>query len=371
MIILDGKEYKKPYKKLQKKDLIKNEEEFLNYFKEDLKNYFLKNYIKEDLLLFLKICLRNDVYNLKEFKIKYTKEGELRVWCSDSKIIRWSPENKKRFSASMTGKKRPEHSKKMKIKMLGIDRGDEWRELKRKQNSSLHFKIKRLENLKIEFDKNDEEDILLKYSVFMSNQTKSPLGRINKLKKFLLNEKYFKFEPFIKFKEEVKEVNLNEQNYKFYFTKTMSIISSFAMENNSNMGTTKFFDRGLINVNYCKNLSIIKYRSSWEKKIIELFENEKIFYQYEPFLIEKENGFYKPDFLLNYNGKNILLEIKGFIRGRQGKKNEYLKIKSALKYCNDNNLQYSYCQNLIQNKEHLKLIEQNIINNLDKFKEWQ
>jgi restriction endonuclease len=126
------------------------------------------------------------------------------------------------------------------------------------------------------------------------------------------------------------------------------------MKNNENMGRTKFFKTGYKKVEYCKNKTIIKYRSSWELRSIEFLEINKIYYEYESFYIPRIDGkVYLPDFLIEIDKQLILLEIKGFIRGISGKHNEKIKIDSAKKFCEQNNMQYVYLPAPLSNIKQL------------------
>jgi hypothetical protein len=74
---------------------------------------------------------------------------------------------------------------------------------------------------------------------------------------------------------------------------------------------------------------------------------------YEPVILEKiGSGNYIPDFLLIINDIPILLEIKGFVRGETGKKEEILKINAGIKYAKENNLKFCYC-----NRKNLSITE--------------
>jgi hypothetical protein len=51
----------------------------------------------------------------------------------------------------------------------------------------------------------------------------------------------------------------------------------------------------------------ITVRSSWEKELVDFFERRGISYEYEPFEVEYEDGFYTPDFLVG----DKIVEVKG------------------------------------------------------------
>ncbi len=113
-----------------------------------------------------------------------------------------------------------------------------------------------------------------------------------------------------------------------------------------------------------KNISNIFYQSSWELKALNVWENSSNITKFErpnlliPYTYNKEEHYYKPDFLLYYkNGKKVLVEIKADWKLNQEK--TLNKIKAAKKYCKKNNLEFC----LLTGKE-LKLMNDALHNEI-------
>lgn len=336
-------------KQTKLKELINNEY-FNNLFEYELINYIIK-ITKDDNEKYkaLKNLYFDGILTFNDFKNKYSKNNNLKIWKGTR--FGWSEDLTNYMKGcSFRGKLRPEHSEVMKIKIKGIDRGDSFRKTKKEQNSSIEFKIKVLTNKNIDVSSKSENEIKDLYKVIISDVRKTNEFKINKVKKFLSSVKYLDEPLFLNFESNYKNVKISNENIEYVYPEMMSIISSISMVRNENMGKTKFFKSGFIKVKNCLNKTIIRYRSSWELKTIEFLELNEIKYNYESFYIQKEDGtLYLPDFLIEYEGKKILLEIKGFIRGLKGKINEEMKIKAAKKYCKENNIKYVYLKKVLTN----------------------
>lgn len=331
------------------KDLIDNQS-FINSFEIDLINY-IDEITKDTTEKYkaLKSLYLDKILTFKDFKNKHSKNDILKIWKNTR--FGWSDELTNFMKgSSFRNKSRPEHSNLMKIKMKGIDRGDSFRKIKKEQNSSIEFKIKVLKNKNIDITSKSENEIKDLYKTITSSVRKTNDFKIKKIKKFLKSNKYLEELTFLSFKNKFEYVDICNDNVEKIYTEMMSIISSISIVRNENMGSTKFFKTGFIKVKNCLNKTILRYRSSWELKTIEFLEINEIKYSYESFYIQKEDGtFYLPDFLIEYENKKILLEIKGFIRGQKGKINEEMKIKAAKKYCKENNIKYVYLQKILTN----------------------
>lgn len=332
-------------------DLIGNKD-FYSLFDDKLKNY-LENEINDitEYHKALKFLLFRNVNNFDDFKLKYFQHGDFKIWNKTSFIYKNNEIRNKMKGTSFRGKKRPEHSEKMKKLMLGIDRGDSFRELKKTQLQSIDFKRKFLTNKNISFF--DDNDILKKYSEYISNVRKGPKHKKKKILKFLNDKKYY-FDVFKNFYDTPKDLSSDDKIHEVY-SNMLSIISTYNIQKNEKMGTTKYFKRGFLEVNYCLNKTLIHYRSSWEEITIKFLEEKKIYYLYEHIYLPKSDGkLYLPDFQFEYNNQSYLLEIKGYIRGKEGKNSEILKIESALKYCRENSLKYVYLQKPLTDLKQLE-----------------
>jgi hypothetical protein len=336
----------------------KYEKEFLDYFDNDLKKYIkeITNDEKE-FIRGLKYVFSRNVRSFDVFKEKYEKFGKLPIWRKHN--LGWLDEDLGMMRAVTKGVKRPEHSKimKKKMKIIANNRTEE-----HKENLNIFLKsewfFKRVISLNLikeeEREKYNLEDVKKLYAEWNSKNNKTDEHKERKIGNFIKNKKYLD-------KEEHKEfiITYKKLNTKDAYSIMLSLISTWTINDDANnKGSTKFFKTGYVNVKNCLNKTIIKYRSSWELEAIEFFEKHNVKYEYEPFYIKKKNGrLYLPDFLLYLEesfGKNVLFELKGFIRGKEGIKNEELKKEGAIEYCKKNNLIYVYLREKINNFEQLK-----------------
>ena len=74
---------------------------------------------------------------------------------------------------------------------------------------------------------------------------------------------------------------------------------------------------------------------------------------------KEDNIYYLPDFLLIIDDKKYLLDIKGFVNGEDGYKNEQLKKEAGIKYCNIKKWKYVYLEDILSD---VKQIKYNILN---------
>ncbi len=224
------------------------------------------------------------------------------------------------------GKKRPDHAILISKKLKGVPKSKEHREKMKKRLSSLDFKIKFLQNKKINFDSNNELDILDKYSNYTSKERKS----FNYKKRFCINN-YIKYinDDIINNKQ-IEKLN-DDQIIKLY-SELMSIKSSLAMANSKTMGNAKISIVENLNYNL-RGLINLEVRSSMEKRIILFFEKNKIFWDYEVEIIDYEyifNRKYIVDFKFIIDGNVNFLEVKGSVRHTDLNKT-MKKIESAIK----------------------------------------
>lgn len=101
---------------------------------------------------------------------------------------------------------------------------------------------------------------------------------------------------------------------------------------------TNLYDHGHIYSQ--KNDREMYYRSSYEKKAIELLEKDDtvVKYFYEHLKIPYENGVYFPDFFVICKGKNKVIEVKP--KGRQTEKDNTLKFQAGRNYCQEKGLKF-------------------------------
>lgn len=335
-------------------DTLINNKKFISLFDVELFNFMLENSENEkESYTGLKKLYFMGIFTFEEYKNEFSENGYIKFYNKQRFVWPLEYSNYKK-GASFRGKKRPQHSEHMKIKMKGIDRGDSFREKKKVQNKSINFKIKFLKNKNVSIDYDDHKLVKETYSKYISNVRKSPTYKINKVNNFINNNKYKGVDIYDNYVKKYINTDINIENFDKPFTEMMSIISIINIKSNVNMGTTKFFKKGEVKVKYCLNSKVITYRSSWELKTIKFLEDKAIKYKYEPFYLKKsDNTYYLPDFLL-YLDDIILLEIKGFINGENGLKNEKLKIESAIDFCNEKGYKYCYLESKLINLKQIK-----------------
>lgn len=335
-ILLNNKEYY--LRTLSEKN--ENIQQFYSLFDNDLILHFTKS------ISALKVLYKLKIFTFKNFEEKYNYYFNGEKFLKVIKFCKFryaSNEHSRWFGASFRGKKRPEHSKHMKTKMKGIDRGDKFREIKKQQNKSINFKISFLKNKGYDLVNLNNTKILEIYSKYISDRNKNFEYRKRTLLKFLSNEKYKYHILFDKIKIIFEQEGITENNISFLSKIKNSIISTVAMSENPEMASSKYFKRGYIDVVQCLNKKTIYYKSSLELNFLNYLENNKLKYSYEPYeIIKNEIGIYKPDFLINHNGEEYLIELKGFVRGKEGQSNEQLKIKSALFFLKNKQTKYIY-----------------------------
>ena len=335
--------------------------EFMDKFDEPLRVYIRDKATQDDrsCAMAMKKLWALDILTKDDFVRRLEKHGHLPIWKGSR--FGWMDEVTSFMrGTAFRGKKRPEHSKVMKVKMkiASNKRSDA-----HKKNLSNFLKgeyyRKRVLTLNLASEKEAREFSIERLKALISSHNskkiKSKDFRMARVGKFMLDKKYEGEELFKTFLNEFKTITL--KNVEEAYSTMMSIISIVAMRSNPNMGTTKFFKKGTIKVAHCTNKTIISYRSSWELRTILFFEHAGIRYQYEPFYIPKGKGkAYLPDFVLSLQGwdKPVILEIKGFIRGKEGKKGEELKISSAITFAKENGYHYSYCKKPIESLDQIK-----------------
>lgn len=341
-----------------------HKKEILKYFEDLLINHLVKT-SKTHIVFPLKKLAKENVFTFQEFKNKYSDGEILKIFYGrfgyPTELISYAKGN------AFRNKKRPEHGVKVSKKLTGIDRGNKWRELKKLQNKSIDFKITFLKNKNIEVKSLSEAEIIQIYNNYISSVRSSIEYKKQKLKKFLSSDKYNQYTQ----KQKIMSDNFDELSEEEILNRhkiMMSIISHESMKHNKNMGSTKFFKRGILKVKYCKNRSKIHFKSSLERDFIIMLESINQTYEYESLLIDKINGgIYIPDFVLEIDNEKYIIELKGFVRGDEGKKSEKEKIKSAVKFILNKAYKYIYFRTGKLNITLDKILTNHSVENADDF----
>jgi len=340
-------------KKVSISTLLKSEE-FYSCFNKDLIDY-LKSSIQDDLQVCkaLNYLMHKGVLDYKTFLEKYSINNSVKIWSKKGYFV-WEKHLVNYMKgSSLRGKKQTKDwVDKMRVWSTKYheNRSQSHKDKLAEHNRSLEFKKTYLTNHGIDINGKNVEEVINLYGKHLSDVRKSAKYKISCIKKFMVSKKYPNELLHSDFVKKYENVEIDETNYVSISSETASIISTVAMTRNENMGQTKFFKTGYIKVKHCKNKTLIRYRSSWELSTINFLENNKIQYEYEPFYIRRLDGkTYLPDFLILINNELILLEIKGFIRGKSGKENEQIKIDSAIEYCKLNNIRFIYLKKPLTN----------------------
>jgi len=242
-----------------------------------------------------------------------------------------------------TGKSRPEHSIKMKNckSKKYLDNLIKPGELKNPEVNSNKFKTKILENKGIEINNLVEDFRKYNSDKYKLDAPKRYISWYNKLPnklKTIITQTYGILELNL---DIIENMDVQQRDDLFHTIHGLNTI-----KNNENLiKTGGFFKTHLVdNLEYNTKVSSVICRSKYEKKFIELFENNKIPWEYESITIKCKRGIYTPDFLITYNNQKILIEVKGTLYGYP---KDYIenKIKSAIEFCDKNNMVFSFILN--------------------------
>lgn len=234
------------------------------------------------------------------------------------------------------GKKRPEHSIKLKNRPNLKNRKENWSDARHKYAdnyfNSPQWRAGILNKKGINTDNLSSEDINELYSKFNSARKKSAPYKLACISHLLNNPKYAIHINEHTLKEIEKSINsntLNEDHYKLY----MSLKSSIAMNNHTNNMGGSCFPKTLHHKNnfshYCGSKETFKTRSSWEEHYIALFESTSTPWEYEPVMIQCGDFRYTPDFRISINDVTYFLEVKGYFRDTDQLRKQTKKIRIA------------------------------------------
>lgn len=295
--------------------------------------------------------------------IKSPYSEEVKTWNGSRFVM--SDSDCKTAKGHLKGKTRPDHGDKIrdKLKAYSCNRSDE-HTANLKDFLQNRYKKKRMLNLGLVRDSDSNETVDVAFSNYMSTYNKSDEHKMNKIRSFLLNTKYQDLKIFKSYKQSYSADTTIEVP-KAYKT-MMSIISTVAYQDDKNdMGSARFFNKGKLDgLRFQLNgSSSMKYKSSYEKLSVEFFENSGYGWSYEPIFIECEETIYTPDFLLNLENGQYLLEVKGYIRDDEHVTKIKKKLTGALKYCEEHNIRLVYLRKPVQ---HLNDVLDNVIETTEK-----
>lgn len=322
------------------------------------------------------------LHNITEEKVEYiSRHSSLRCSCGKFKKIRKSSQSKVGIALYRTcgdskcepnyGKKRPEHSKKM--KELVFNGSEKYKntlikpgQKHNKDVNSISFKRKRLLNSGYDITGVSDDNIIKLYSKLLSDFNTN----INSRKKAIV-KRYEKWEEeykkliliitdgIIPTKEWVSLLTDTEANEIWTRIHGVNTIRNWVkIEKTRN---SFFKQESLSGFKYNKIQKKVFVKSGLEKEYIEFFEDNGIEWEYETLVIETKNkdGFYIPDFIITLDNRRIILETKGsFYRTNI---DEYIdnKVGGALIYCKENGYDYVLTQK--KPDKELKFIEHALV----------
>lgn len=302
-------------------------------FDRDLLQFVQENY-REQYFEIVRFLLKREIYNLNSFKslaksnvsekLKFFDGNEFRNDKIDANKSRGLPN---------AGKKRPEHSKKLKGRSNEKNKKENWTDSRKSHSerfNSIEWKRTVLENKGIFVDAFEDNAISDLYSNFRKSINASIEYKTKKIENFLTREKY---KPYYDF-DEISKM-LESKKIEECFTLVNSIISSYhTISYCNNMGNPKFESKTYFpdKLEKCKNEKKFRTRSSYENMFIEKFISENIskidYWIYEPEIFRmEENLHYIPDFCISIDNELYYVELKGYIRDAKN----FTKIENTLK----------------------------------------
>jgi len=310
----------KPNTKLiQKQSIIKNINEIELVLGETLINY-IKQYYFGHFYEVIRYVIRNNLNYEKLFSITKSDVNENKKKLFDGNSFRHDNDDANYIRGSINrGKKRPEHSKKLKNKPNYKNRKENWT-VKRseydKEMNSIEWKRKVLINKGIFTDSLSDLKLIQLYNEYVKKRVMSNDYKITKIKNFLNRSKYKHMYDDVLLKELL--TNNLEESYSI----VNSIISTYhVLRNDNNMGGSPMFVRTVFNpetLPKCKNKNQFSTRSSYESIFINNFILENIenidYWSFETEIFNIKNKLYIPDFIISINGEEYFIELKGYIR---------------------------------------------------------
>lgn len=228
------------------------------------------------------------------------------------------------------GKKRPEHSVYMK-KLAMSGENESFSEtlmkpgqLHNKEVNTIAFKRKKLANKGYDVSLLKDEDIISLEKKYEHDKQFTNESLARKISKFISKHKLNDFFVNTSYDELVLMPNeellkLKKEVYSYHhhiYCSDSCVAGRFIREEKFNLK------------NNIRQLTYVKTRSSYESNYIDFFEKNNIRWDYEPFRIMIYNEYYvsyTPDFVIEYDNKKYLIEVKGYLL--ENNKDTYLKYK--------------------------------------------
>lgn len=233
----------------------------------------------------------------------------------------------------MFGKKRPNHSAKMKeLSAAGLNAGNFKTGVPNTFVNSVEWKYTVLQNANIEIPNDLSGD---EFTAFF-NQYKSKLKKSSSSKRTFIKTMYDRYKTEFDL-DEIDPTKIEMYNYND-LRKCERLLNSLKTLDANKNGTgiaTRFVRTHFKDLKYCGNKSALTTRSSYETNYVRFFEDNGIKYDYEPYYIKCKDGFYLPDFEFEFENDTYVLEIKGYLINEA----DYIsnKISYAIDHCMQHN----------------------------------
>lgn len=306
--------------------------------------------------------IRKFLKTIPDSKIKRTP-ADLRCKCGALKIIskktgRISSYCGKKECWMHFGIKRPEHSEYMKkiaketTRLTGIMKKGE---LHNKNVNTDAFKKKVLDNKKIPYA---EETFMKVYQEYLIQRNKNT--RSKRYETLLKNLSSEDLQPL--FKKYGKNLTLTESHFRSLdieareelFYDIHGVLTKYNEKKQHNGKYAGRFRRiFLTDLKHNTKVTSLICKSKYEESWIKFFEKNNIKWEYEPFTVAgKIRGTYTPDFLLEYNSRKVIMEVKGTLYGYP---TDYMenKIEGCREYCQQRGYVFLF---ILNKKPSLNLI---------------
>lgn len=314
MFMFNGKSHKIVTKSFYNK----NKHALIQMVSSEVNEFIKTNYNKyyDDIIRY---CIKHSALTLDDFKLHCISQfGNLKKFKSRTNAFVHDTLDCKYFNGSpFRGKKRPDHSAKLKGKSNILNKKENWTETRKeyhKYMNSAEWRRKVLikKGFHVHMLTDSEVDDL--YSNYIKTRNISDEYKRNKIQTVISHPKYSLFFDISQLRLEL------ESNLDLAYKKVNSVVSTVAMKDVNNMMGHPSFKRTRISCNLpkCLNQSDFNTRSSYETDFIEncilanidLIDN----WEYEPILTLSNGERYLPDFLIIQNGIRYFIELKGYIR---------------------------------------------------------
>jgi hypothetical protein len=307
------------YKKLSVLTIKKNIEKIEDLIDSSIIHICKKVY-KDKYFYVLKYIIKNKILTLDDFlKVCKSEVDDNKYKIFDNITFRHDVKDANyNRGHSFRGKRRPDHSKKLKGRPNLKNKKDNWTDKRKsydKEFNTTDWKRLVLSNKGYFLDGVSNENVDKIYSQFRRKIVNSDEYKLSKIQNFWNKEAYKKYYD----KDILK--NLTDSNLDEAYKIINSIIGTYhSIMGSNSMGNPIFKRTEFNNADFkkCLNTEPFITRSSLESEFIEkiIKPNENILesWSYENVTICIGSKLYTPDFIINIDNEEYLIELKGYIR---------------------------------------------------------